>query len=478
MKYLLIVFFSLINIISLSKSEKLIFVELQSRHGARGPLDLNEKNEDLLGEKWSSLGELSGVGQRMEYILGLRNRQRYITNKKFLSEKFDPHEILVYSTSINRTLLSMASQLQGLYPISLKLGETLNSKQLEFSNPPIDFSYEEIEQEISRLENCSLPNYMTMIPIHMINPFEKKIVVYDNIDCKPNVDKITDKNLYEKEPIHNITNFFNEKYAKNLSKYYDKPEDFKYEFENISKICDAFIADYTERRPMTQFLEKTNINDIETFIEDCKEFIGVNFKEKLFGDHKLEVLSLEASGILKEMLHYMKVKVNEDINKEKILFSDYSKPKMVIISGHDTTLAAQILFLIKIFKLDIEIYKLPAFSSQVAVEVSRDENEEGKEFKDYSVKVYYNDDLFLNITMDEFIQTVEDNLWSQERIDLFCYGDNNENIKFNANIIIIISISIIVVVLLIIIIILINKIGKKEENDVDSIDSDNLINDD
>ena len=152
MKYLLIVFFSLINIISLSKSEKLIFVELQSRHGARGPLDLNEKNEDLLGEKWSSLGELSGVGQRMEYILGLRNRQRYITNKKFLSEKFNPHEILVYSTSINRTLLSMTSQLQGLYPISLKLGETLNSKQLEFSNPPIDFSYEEIEQEISRLE--------------------------------------------------------------------------------------------------------------------------------------------------------------------------------------------------------------------------------------------------------------------------------------------------------------------------------------
>ena len=173
MKYISAIIFFLIKI-SQIKNEELIFVELQSRHGARGPLELNEKSEDLLGEKWSSLGELSAVGQRMEYVLGLRNRYKYIENIRFLSEKYDPHEILVYSTSLNRTLLSMTSQLQGLYPDYAKPGEALNEKQLNNSFPNISIDYEEIEEELDRLENCSLPNYMLMIPIHMISGFEKK----------------------------------------------------------------------------------------------------------------------------------------------------------------------------------------------------------------------------------------------------------------------------------------------------------------
>jgi len=60
----------------------------------------------------------------MHYLLGLRNRIRYIDELKFLSDKFDPHEILIYSTSVNRTLVSVSAQLQGLYPQSAEKGET------------------------------------------------------------------------------------------------------------------------------------------------------------------------------------------------------------------------------------------------------------------------------------------------------------------------------------------------------------------
>ena len=344
MKYISAIIFFLIKI-SQIKNEELIFVELQSRHGARGPLELNEKSEDLLGEKWSSLGELSAVGQRMEYVLGLRNRYKYIENIRFLSEKYDPHEILVYSTSLNRTLLSMTSQLQGLYPDYAKPGEALNEKQLNNSFPNISIDYEEIEEELDRLENCSLPNYMLMIPIHMISGFEKKIVVYDYEDCKLNVKKITDKNEKEEKNVIDITNDFNEKYGKGINNFFGREEGFKYDFENISKICDAYISDYTDTRSMTQFFEKTKINDKIAFLEECNYVIGINFKDKLYGDHDMEVLRLEESIVLKEMIHYMKLRVNADINNETIIVSDYSKPKMVIISGHDTTLAAQILFL-------------------------------------------------------------------------------------------------------------------------------------
>ena len=53
--------------------------------------------------------EITVVGQRMHFLLGIRNRLRYIENKKFLSEKYDPHEILIYSTYKNRIIDSVNS---------------------------------------------------------------------------------------------------------------------------------------------------------------------------------------------------------------------------------------------------------------------------------------------------------------------------------------------------------------------------------
>jgi hypothetical protein len=51
---MLFLFINIITNFIFSKSEKLIFTELLSRHGARGPLILNENGEDLLGIKWGA----------------------------------------------------------------------------------------------------------------------------------------------------------------------------------------------------------------------------------------------------------------------------------------------------------------------------------------------------------------------------------------------------------------------------------------
>ena len=109
--FTILLFCCFIVFINSSTTDKLIFVSLHSRHGARGPLEVDKDQKDFLGEYWTNPGELTPSGQRMEYILGLRNRQRYIKISNFLSQKYDPHEILVYSSNTNRTILSMASQL-------------------------------------------------------------------------------------------------------------------------------------------------------------------------------------------------------------------------------------------------------------------------------------------------------------------------------------------------------------------------------
>ena len=117
MKYISLLF---LLIISSLAEEKMVFLLTLFRHGARSPGEYLNKSLhlDYIFEKWDNLGELTPTGRRMHYALGLRNREIYINKKHFLSEKFDPFEILVYSTNYNRTLESVASQLQGLYPFN------------------------------------------------------------------------------------------------------------------------------------------------------------------------------------------------------------------------------------------------------------------------------------------------------------------------------------------------------------------------
>ena len=131
-------------------NDKFIFVATTFRHGARAPTVRGKT--DQFGEKWENSMELTGVGKRMHYILGLRNRIRYITEGKFLSEKYKPNELEVFSSESTRAIMSLQSHLQGLYPQSEKLGDSLTEEQLKMSNPPLDINYPKIKEEISNIQ--------------------------------------------------------------------------------------------------------------------------------------------------------------------------------------------------------------------------------------------------------------------------------------------------------------------------------------
>ena len=63
LKFLL--YFYFICLINFSSCEKLIFVALHSRHGARAPLNCDENTIDYLGEKWTNIVN----GAIMNYIV-------------------------------------------------------------------------------------------------------------------------------------------------------------------------------------------------------------------------------------------------------------------------------------------------------------------------------------------------------------------------------------------------------------------------
>lgn len=68
---------------------------------------------------------------------------------------------------------------------------------------------------------------------------------------------------------------------------------------------------------MKDFFDKTKF-DKSSLIEKCKEILKINFRDKLYGDDNMEILLLEESIVLKEMIHYMKKRVDADIKGDKL----------------------------------------------------------------------------------------------------------------------------------------------------------------
>ena len=429
---LIFIIFILIN---LSNSDKLIFVSTHFRHGARAPMKVDSNYMDHVKEKWTSPGELTAVGQRMHYILGLRNRHRYITDTyHFLSETFDSHEILVYSSAFNRTILSAYAQLQGLYPEDEQLGLTLNEQQENLAIPEIKYDFPEIIEKIQKIKGSSMPNLMTLIPVRMINNNEKKITLYDIDECETKRDKIKEKNRKTLPIIINMEKEFNDKYGDILNVFYG--EEKKYEFSFMNRFCDGVISGITEARPLSE-LRETGIN-IEEIQEYCFIVQRMNYQEYILGDDEHILAPLESSKLMREIIHYMKKRIDIDINQEKVEeeYLGYSRPKMLMISGHDSTISCHEMFILNSLGYSDDYFRLAKYGAQLALEVTRKDvpvdQVKKMTYKDYTLNYYFNDELLFKISVDEFIKKIEAKLWTDEQIDKFCGFKTNKDNNLNS----------------------------------------------
>ena len=92
--------------------KELSFVFELVRHGSRAPCEDQSLDKFKVGE-----GILTPEGMRERYLLGRRNRQRYIDEYGLISEEYNPREFYIQSTNVNRTVQSGYSELMGLYPV-------------------------------------------------------------------------------------------------------------------------------------------------------------------------------------------------------------------------------------------------------------------------------------------------------------------------------------------------------------------------
>jgi len=459
-------------------TNELVFLYTHFRHGARGPTSLNNTNFlDTIGEKWTELGELTGIGERMHYLLGLRNRKKYIEEEKFLDEKFNPHQMLIYSTAVNRTLVSCASQLQGWYPQRAQMGEVLTPKQEKKSYPPIlEGNEDKYKNIIEELNNSSLPYRMMLAPIRMYEESELYMNLQTKGECIKKLYGLVKGNEKKKE-ISDYIEIYNENYAKNLSNFYNNTKSM-FGLEEIGSICGDFICDYTEDREMSEFKSKTGIN-LTVFLKDCLEFKDIYYSNFLYGDKDNILAHLISNKSMRQFLFYMKRKLKAIINKkdDDTNYADYSRPRLVMNSGHDITLAADLMFLFKLLNINItENFNFPRFASQFAIEV-RKNKENCTKFSDFNIIGDYNGKIIFNMTVEFFLEKIENEIWTEDKLNDFCgINPNNNNDNTNSNnednsdkklkiykiiTIVLISLS---VVFIVIIIILACKLCKKKDS--------------
>ena len=176
-------------------------------------------------------------------------------------------------------------------------------------------------------------------------------------------------------------------------------------------------------------LNKTGLREDE-LVDFCFRYVKINFRDWVNGDKEHVFAHLESSKMMKEIIHYMGERIKADINKEKIedKYEDYSRPKMMMISGHDSTVSCYQIFLLNALGKDVvEYYQYPKFTTQIAFEVTTTKAfEEEKTEDDYLVTYYFNDDPILNVTFPEFRDKIKPHIWTAKQIDNFCGFENDD----------------------------------------------------
>jgi hypothetical protein len=194
---LLLTLFVKFSLQKVSKDNVVSIVEL-ARHGSRGPFN------NIGGAQWaidSGPEELTMVGQRQRYILGMNMRKRYPTIFHSIDEEdmknFTPAYIArnfyVRSSDINRTLNSGLSELMGIiHPFGVNDSVLPFSQQMSFSesNATQYFpSFQQGDQYNSNLSTSSpLPYNTSGTPIYTLMGAETDLYLEET--CPPLRDKL------------------------------------------------------------------------------------------------------------------------------------------------------------------------------------------------------------------------------------------------------------------------------------------------
>ena len=394
-------------------NEKYLFVFEQCRHGHRSMSSLDENNKDFIGEKWYGTQELSSIGIRQHYLLGNLIRKKY---KNLISfNNYNPKEIIVYSTLSNRTIMSARAQLNGMFKNDFN--NVLINNQFKTSVPYYLKKNKKVMKKKESLGDYTLPyDIPNEIPIHIINIKDKIFQFEKNNGCPPL--KKARKNNKNKEEIYSFINKFNLTFGDKLLKLYNITNNSNYftKINHINKLTLGIIINIIDGRNLSKFKEyEIDINLLTNF---SQEFIELKSKQIQANDSNNEIALSSSSVLLRKILNYMDNIINYDINN----INNYSIPKFLLLSAHDSSLIMMQDLLRFLFNLEINF---PSFASCLFLELEKD-NE-----NNFFVNIVFNNKTLETIYYEDFKRTILEKTWSYYQTGIYCgfiKEDNKKNL--------------------------------------------------
>ena len=419
--FFLILFFK--NILS-ELEEKILFAFQMNRHGARAPYLGVTNGLDVYKEKWLKNGELSDIGKRQLYLLGVKVRKRYIEKYNLLSENYNPQEIYIKSTDSNRTIISTYSFLQGLYPSGT--GKNINNRILNIINityPPNKKYQKNFEYIINKfnlnVNGSALPYNIEIIPTHLFYIPDHDFKLYDSDVCKGLIEKYEIQN--NRKEIHEFADELmknNKDLFINLEKDSTNEEiideNFLYNYWNLYKYMDSLVCDDIDIRNFSNLKEKysnesKNLDDLKKL---AKKFLEEDY---IINNNSTNMSVVDNSYTMHSLLNWME----NAINNYKQSNNKYIK--YVIYSSHDSSIGTLEGFTNYAFNTNIE-YAEMADSRFFELYINTDNK----------FKVRYlrgNSTVKFDVDYDDFKKIINEKTWSDEQVAEFCQFEiKNRNI--------------------------------------------------
>lgn len=294
---------------------KLLMVLEIFRHGAREPV-----YDYWNARTFREFGELTSVGMHQHYLLGQHIRKLYVEDQPLLSRIYQPEEVYVRSTDLNRTITSAISHLYGLFPLN---EGPLIPKGIEekYLYPPFRGIYQGNGSRKIWEKKFGLKAGFQPVPVLT---FQEK----DDYLLRPF--------MWSACPGTNLL----EKMQKNTEKYQAWANEFEGTFNEIEKIVNT-----SETMTCSEITMETALRAYDVFYADM-------FFNKLLPEHLDEGLWRNLSFVADMHLFYLKFgttlqqrlqchsffsEILEDFD-EKINNNNASSFKMKIFSAHDLTL--------------------------------------------------------------------------------------------------------------------------------------------
>jgi hypothetical protein len=382
------------------EEDNLFFIVLNFRHGARAPLFLIDNYTDMLGGKWHKKGELTALGRRQHYEVGLKNRERY---SNFISQEYNPKEIKVFTTSFDRSINSAQSLLLGFY------------NNISYN----DYDFFDINGTNKDNNTAFLHSIIPSLNLYEYNEDNDikdnryQRVFHNHFNC-PYFRQQIKKNWNEtNEIIESLVKNFNEEYYKIFKKEYKNMKNIK-KVKGFDRFCDVYISVYYDKNNNHILDKLSKYGKNTTKIKDiCEDYLFKNFIY-LRNDYNAKNNALiSQSNNIRKILNWMSLRADKNNN----FASEYSEPKFVLYSGHDSTLFEIQHILRKSF--DVE-YEFPVFASTQLFEL--------RKYGDiFYIEIYYDDRLKLNITYDEFKTRITKVLMDEKDIYNICYSKKGKS---------------------------------------------------